>query len=170
MYDSEEAATKQTITGWVSANGRFWGTDEHMARWDGCTHIKCTQCGEPHSKNYTICDVCLTKKRIDSYHQLPYRDWDRKSCVYDGFTDKFFFGGEDEIREYYKELDITSIRLQYTEPNYLSKIDTDSWSDILPEDTYDLPNDVMKAIEALNEVLDKQGAISYSPVNIRTSL
>jgi len=40
-YDSAEAASIQTVTGWVSRSGRFWGNDEHMARYDGCTHRKC---------------------------------------------------------------------------------------------------------------------------------
>ena len=30
-YDSSEAASIQTVTGWVSRSGRFWGNDEHMA-------------------------------------------------------------------------------------------------------------------------------------------
>ena len=34
-YDSAEAASIQTVTGWVSRSGRFWGNDEHMARYDG---------------------------------------------------------------------------------------------------------------------------------------
>ena len=38
MEDSPEAASIQTVTGWVSRTGRFWGNDERMARFDGSTH------------------------------------------------------------------------------------------------------------------------------------
>ena len=44
-YDSAEAATYKTgLAGWVSCTGNFWGEDEHMARWTGCTHQSCA-CG-----------------------------------------------------------------------------------------------------------------------------
>jgi hypothetical protein len=41
MMDSDEAASIQTVTGWVDRHGRFWGKDEHQARWCGATHRKC---------------------------------------------------------------------------------------------------------------------------------
>jgi hypothetical protein len=41
MYESSEAASIQTVTGWVGADGRFWGNDEHMARYCGATHRHC---------------------------------------------------------------------------------------------------------------------------------
>lgn len=41
MMDSDEAASIQTVTGWVDRQGRFWGGDEHQARWCGATHRKC---------------------------------------------------------------------------------------------------------------------------------
>ena len=40
LPESPEAASIQTVTGWVSSNGRYWGNDEHMARYDGSTHRK----------------------------------------------------------------------------------------------------------------------------------
>ena len=36
-YDSAEAASIQTVSGWVSRAGRFFGNDEHMARHDVTT-------------------------------------------------------------------------------------------------------------------------------------
>ncbi|MEB2744543.1 hypothetical protein [Citrobacter portucalensis] len=41
MMDSDEAASIQTVTGWVDRQGRFWGKDENQARWCGATHRKC---------------------------------------------------------------------------------------------------------------------------------
>lgn len=42
-YDSPEAASFKTVTGWVSSDGIFCGNDEHVARYRGCTHIKCNE-------------------------------------------------------------------------------------------------------------------------------
>lgn len=41
LYDSPEAASVQTVTGWVSSRGMFCGNDEHMARHHGSTHRVC---------------------------------------------------------------------------------------------------------------------------------
>jgi len=39
-YDSPDSAKYvKNIEGWVSKNGKFFGKDEHIARWDGCTHV-----------------------------------------------------------------------------------------------------------------------------------
>ena len=38
LPESPEAASVQTVTGWVSRTGRYWGNDERMARYDGSTH------------------------------------------------------------------------------------------------------------------------------------
>lgn len=41
MYESTEAASIEAVTGWVDPHGRFWGKDEHMARYCGSTHRHC---------------------------------------------------------------------------------------------------------------------------------
>ncbi|HAT6800607.1 TPA: hypothetical protein JAN03_00980 [Citrobacter freundii] len=48
MMDSDEAASIQTVTGWVDRHGRFWGGDEHQARWCGATHRKCKNKPDEH--------------------------------------------------------------------------------------------------------------------------
>ena len=40
MIDDPRAATLVTVTGWRSRDGRFYGDNEHSARWAGCTHVK----------------------------------------------------------------------------------------------------------------------------------
>ena len=47
MIDDPRAATLVTVTGWRSMDGRFYGDNEHAARWAGCTHVKCLACGKP---------------------------------------------------------------------------------------------------------------------------
>ena len=68
LYTSDEVAKHVTnIEGWVDRHGRFWGKDEHMARWSGCTHIICPSCGNPTSRNYTICSDCRNKKALSYF-------------------------------------------------------------------------------------------------------
>ncbi|CAB4172456.1 hypothetical protein UFOVP935_22 [uncultured Caudovirales phage] len=55
MIDDPQAATLVTVTGWRSRDGRFYGDNEHAARWGGCTHVKCLACGNkrcPHATDH----------------------------------------------------------------------------------------------------------------------
>ena len=64
MYDSPEAASIKTITGWVSSAGRFWGDNEHMARYDGSTHMKCKNNPDHPMGVGAICDYLLLGNSI----------------------------------------------------------------------------------------------------------
>jgi hypothetical protein len=61
LIDSDEAAKEQTITVWISSNGRIY-TDELAARYDGCTHRYCIYCGEPCLKRWLSCESCRAKQ------------------------------------------------------------------------------------------------------------
>jgi len=58
LYASDEAAQLVTVTGWRSRTGRFYGSDEHLARWDGCTHQIC-ECGAEMPRGFTKCNTCI---------------------------------------------------------------------------------------------------------------
>lgn len=66
MSDSTEAAQLVTITGWVSRTGIFYGNDERIARYAGCTHRPCEteDCGKPTEKTYIYCDDCRHKRDV----------------------------------------------------------------------------------------------------------
>src|ERR1035441_3784975 len=88
LYDSPEAATFQTgLSGWVSRTGRWWGNDEHMARWEGCTHKKCA-CGEITEKGY--CKACRDKKDDEKFWARPRVEWDGKAMLYSEWNDKYY--------------------------------------------------------------------------------
>ena len=72
MYESDEAASIQTLTGWVDRHGRYWGENEHQARWCGATHRKCAENPEHpiHSVN-SCCGVCHAEKREMDNNILP---------------------------------------------------------------------------------------------------
>ena len=71
-----EAASIQTVTGWVSENGYFYGdkpNSEGLARYDGSTHRKC-DCGETIKKN-SYCRKCHTKKRDAIFDGMKKVEW-----------------------------------------------------------------------------------------------
>lgn len=174
QYDSDEAAAQKTVTGWVSSKGRFWGEDEHMARWDGCTHLKC-ECGNPHEKSWTMCRNCIDKKNNEKYATLPLVEWDETTpvCTYDGDT---FFFSPDEVAEYCaaEEIAPEELRLVICEPQMAWIVEPDEYySDILPEgqSIADISHEIYEAFSALNNVIEAhEKPISWVASNKRVSV
>lgn len=108
--DNDSATYRSNIEGWVSRNGRFYGSNEHSARYDGCTHTKCTDCGAVVTKGRTRCESCFTKKSIERYRALERTEWDGITPVYSEAIDEFFFDG-DSLAEYIEENDASDLRL-----------------------------------------------------------
>jgi hypothetical protein len=170
MYDSEDAAKfVENIKGWVDINGRFWGKDEHMARYSSHTHTKC-ECGEIVKRGWTKCNKCRSISEIENYNKLPFIKWDGEHCVYSDMADRYF-RDEDEIEDYCcdEDIDPKELRLLICEANKFSCIDSEYWSDILPEEgDGELPKKLQDAIDALNNVIKTLPPASYSPAKIRT--
>jgi len=165
LYSSDEAAKFVTgIEGWVSKNGHFWGENEHMARYEGCTHIDCDDCGKPiEVRGYTICDECRLKKSIEKYHSMPKLKWDGEAPLYSDSGDEYFFD-EDSLLDYLSENDcsIESLRLIVCEPEKFREIESDHFCDELPEDG-ELPSSLEIALEELNKVIRKQPPSAWFP-------
>jgi hypothetical protein len=164
LFESEEAAKFVTgISGWVDREGRFWGKDERMARWSGCTHRKCEQCDTVIERLYLICDACKLKKDIERYEALEKIDWDGNTPLYSHQIDKYFFDEDDlmfEIEE--NDCKPEEMRLVICRPNHLRQIDEDYFSDDLPEDG-ELPTEITSALEVLNKVIREHEPVSWSP-------
>jgi hypothetical protein len=77
MMDSDEAASIQTLTGWVSRDGRFWGDDESMARWSGATHRKCKNKPDDHPihRTHSYCEECHRESRQAKFAALERAVW-----------------------------------------------------------------------------------------------
>lgn len=163
-YDSPEAASIKTVIGWVSRTGRFWGNDEHMARYDGCTHMPCGTCGELIEVR-SYCKPCSLNKEIKRWESMPKRDWDGDESLYSQKNDVWFWN-LDELSEYCEEHQCTSqsLRLIIGEPVYASQIDPmDHYASYLPEDG-DLPNEIEEAFEKLNAAIKNCSTpLSYIP-------
>jgi hypothetical protein len=165
LPESVEAAHFQEgISGWVDRDGKFWGKDERMARWCGCTHVHCKDCGAVISKGYTICDPCVIKRDIDKYKSLEKIDWDGETPLYSHEADVYFFDAQ-ELHDYLAEEEDRTpecLRLVLCTPNRLRKIDEDYFSDDLPEDG-ELPAEIAGALEVLNKAIREHEPVSWSP-------
>lgn len=163
MFDSAEAAQIKTVTGWVSRHGNFFGKDERIARYDGCTHRACDDCGKPVEKGWLVCKDCREKRDKIAYDAMPKVVWDEKGGLYSQTHDKYFWSW-DEVEEYCEDEDVKKqdLRLVICEPQYPRRIDTDYFCDEMAEDG-ELPHDILKAMDAFNEVLKNSGPLSWYP-------
>ncbi len=166
MFDSTKAARFQTnISGWVSRQGHFWGNDERAARYDGCTHVRCEDCGKPVERGWLICPQCREVRQVKKYKALPREKWNGEDGLYSDAFDKYFWSWDD-VENYCEEemLDIKDLRLVICEPCYLPLLDGDYGCDELPEDG-ELPDKVIQAIENFNKVIKEIGVVSWIPGN-----
>ena len=165
MRDSPEAASIQTVTGWVSSIGRFWGADEHMARFDGATHQKCDK--NPSHPVYEInsyCRACRDEVTQARFADMPRRAWDGETplCLYD--TDEYF-SDADSIRDYLidNEIELAYAQLVFCTPNKACEIDANEhFADDLPEDG-EVSAELGAAFDVLNEVIRRQEPLSWFP-------
>lgn len=160
MFDSPEAATYRTdIKGWVSANGSFYGDNEHIARWSGCTHMTC-ECGNVYEKGRVRCDSCQSKADTEKFMALPMVEWDGVTpvCIFGG--DRYFFS-DSELLDWMEDLDDDAeVRLVLCEPGKLHTLDVDDWCDDLPEDG-DLPAEVQTKLDELNEAIKNAPTVCW---------
>lgn len=167
MYESPEAASIQTVTGWVDPSGRFWGKDEHMARYCGSTHRHCAKSPDhPIHATNGWCEDCRAESRAAKFDAMPKRVWGGEVITeYDG--DQYFFDEED-LRDYLieHEIDLGDLKLVFCTPNYARQIDpNDHFCDDLPEDGEVNDDQLLAAFELLNEMISKCPPLSWSPGN-----
>lgn len=167
LIDSPEAATETTITAWKSASGHIY-TDEHAARYDGCTHRKCEYCGTLCEKRYNACKSCRDKRKKEAFMALPVVEWDGKDpiCLY--HSDQYFFEYND-LTDYceQEEVDKKDLMLVLCEPVELRTLDYDFFEDCL-DDEQELPEEIQKAIDEFNaKIAAYPHVISWVPANKR---
>ncbi|MDR3620498.1 MAG: hypothetical protein P4L85_14200 [Paludisphaera borealis] len=172
FYDSDQAAKRVTLTGWVSRHGRFYGDDEHAARWDGCTHRQC-DCGKAHERSRTMCDNCARKAREAKFEAMPFVEWDGVTPLSLFDDDRYFFS-EDDLRDFCEAEEIApdTLRLVVCEPQHARELDgNDYFCDLLPEDCTldDMAPEIAEAFNKLNEVIKAYGKpLSWYPGKKRT--
>ena len=164
MFDAPEAASLKTVTGWVSADGRFFGGDENLARYCGATHRRCDV--NPEHPIYEVnssCNECRHARRQAKFATMPIKEWAGEPLViFDG--DQYFFD-EDSLRDYLidSDIELTDLQLCICEPNYPSQIDpADHFCDGLPEGGEIRDDQLLAAFELLNEMIRQSEPLSWS--------
>ena len=165
ILSTDETAARfvENISGWVSRKGRFYGKDEQLARYDGCTHQPCKSCGKPTEKSYVNCNSCRDRAAKERHDRRVIEEWDGNGLLYSHSADEYFQSWE-EVDDYafYHEVEESSMQLVICDPVFLHQIDTDEWCDDLAEDS-DLPKPVLEALNALNIALNEAGPVSWVP-------
>lgn len=148
--DSEEAAAQKSVTGWVSRNNLFFGNDEQTARWDGATHVRCTECGGDTSKHYTKCESCREEGDIRRFAAREKREWDGTGMIYSQVLDRYFYSW-DEVED--EEEEPESLQLVICEPVFAEQINPrDHYCDDLPDEgDGDVPDEIQDAFDELNQ-------------------
>lgn len=160
LYDSPEAAHEASgISGWVSRDGHYCGKGaaaENMARWRGCTHVKCEKCGAIHEK-IRGCEACRNKRLSEEYRGAPTAAWDGSTPIVIQDSDHFFFD-IDSLCEFCfdHECQPDELRLMHCLPNYARPLSSEHFCDDLPEDG-EVPDELEDAINVFNAALKAYG-------------
>ena len=171
LFDSDEAASIQTVTGWVGADGVFWGDNEHQARFGGSTHKVCEKCGTVH-KTRGWCKVCHAAKQREKFAAMPVVEWDGETPLA-LFNDDTYFFDEDAVHDYaYEhEIPVSDLPLVLCRPHHPREFDVnDLFSDYLAEDCEVEDSAIINAVEALNKAFKEAKPMSWMPGNSRVIL
>ena len=164
LNTSDEAAHYVTnLSGWVSRNGRFYGEDERMARWDGCTHVVCRDCGQPVERHWLFCSDCRNRKDKERFRAREKKPYDGKP-LFSNTHDKFFFTLED-LYDFCDDEEIVPAELELVicEPVLARRIDPNEYySSSLPDDG-EVSDELREAFDKLNEVIQKEKPLSWVP-------
>lgn len=161
----DRAARLVTVTGWVSRNGRFYGDNEDLARFDGSTHSSCKDCGKTYLRSSLICHECREKRAVETHAKREVRPWDGICMIYSEVFDKYF-NEPSEVLEFLEDakssFDQSELRLVLCEPNYPhAPAPADYYCDELPEDG-EVPDEVAEAFAVLAAALEKCAPLSWS--------
>lgn len=164
-YDSPEAAKLVTVELWKASNGNLYSSEE-AARYSSCTHRKCQNCDNLTENIYTHCPECREKLEKERYFAREIRIWDEETPLYSEANDSYFFPKNHDLEDYLDGQSIEDARFLICDPIFLSQIDYDYWTDDLAEDQ-ELDDDVINAVNDLNEVLDNKPPVSWMPGKYR---
>lgn len=158
--------TEEVKTLFKDENGKYYLTKEG-AQQKLATHFPC-KCGNGIREKFRMyCDKCEPKPTPP-----PFKEWDGKTPLYSESMDRFFFK-EEEILDAiaYESFDAENMILKICEPNYFYEINNDYWEDILPENFEELPEEIKKKLDELNEAIETYGKpASWTPSKYVTSI
>ena len=156
MYESDEAAVYKDeiiVSGWVGVDGKVY-PEEYMARYANSTHKKCPDCSEV-METRSYCHLCREVKSQERFQNMEIiKDWDFPICIYE--SDEYLFDW-DGVHSYcdINVVNPSELKLVNTVRASFSELDWDFFDEQLADDhdQNDLPEEVIGAVEGLNEVL-----------------
>jgi len=156
----EDAAQPVTIQAWRAANGQVFD-DERAARYAGCTHVACEDCGKPAPRGYVFCADCRERRRRERYAALPRRPWDGRTPVAEYLSDRFFYSWEEV--EDCEEPPL----LVHCRPCPVPQLDLldflCDWA--IPDEEPDVPQSAWAAVAALNTALKTMEGQVWEPTD-----
>jgi len=165
LPDDERAASIQTVTGWVSRTGGYWGDNERMARWEGSTH-RISESGIVIPKN-GYCHVSHDKRMNEKYEGFPVEKWDGTFPICIWNSDTFFFD-HDEIHDFISDRtrdELVNIQFVACQPLKMPQVDDDYFLEELHEDA-ELPPAVKDALDELNKQIREAEPFSFTAKEI----
>lgn len=156
MRESDEAARLEVRTVWACRHNHNHD-DERSARYCGCTHTTCSQCGASVEKFWLTCAACRATKDLEKYAALP-REPYTGDPVYSEALERFLMD-EDDIHLALDEMDegatAADLRLVKCYPNMAVTFapDGELFADGLSDEDDELPGDVADALDAFREAL-----------------
>ena len=174
-YNDAKVEYRTDIKGWIGSDGRYYGDDEHLARWYSCTHVKCSNdgCENQALRSQLRCESCKEKSSIEKWRNAEKRKPLNTDVIYWSDACSEYFQSFEEINEYAYENDLSVIdmRLYHCEQESgFPQVDIHdlyeeySTEEISP-DEYVSP-EICEAIENLNKLLKKQEILVWHPSNI----
>lgn len=163
----EDAAEERTdISGWVCKTcGRYWGRDEHGARYCCASDMPC-ECGGRRTKNgWSVCDACREKHAIEQYSKRERCKWDGESMIYSEVDGRFYADMEaieeqlawDGVEEADAPQVMSTMRLMICEQDHPHPMDLEEWlRDYMAED------DELDCRE-IDEIVNKWIAENFRP-------
>lgn len=177
-YDDAEIEFRTDISGWVTPDGRYFGDNQHLARWNSCTTVTCASedCDNHTHKQWTHCLPCRNKTKKDKWEKADKAPLSVSSvCLWSDAVGEYFSGWE-RVEEYCEEFDSApeELLLYHCKRNKAPVFELEDFlCDIIPEDhtVEDVTSsEVIEAASRLNKLLQACNLNSYSPSKIAVEI
>jgi hypothetical protein len=170
----EQAAEVKDVRGWVCKTcRRFWGIEEHMARYCCCTERPCetSGCSGRVEKGYVHCGPCRDANDKAAWLKLIEVPWDGEALLFEEAGNKYF-RDVDDIEAYleaHSGMKLSDLHLVICEREEAPSFDVDEFlCDYLPEDT--TCDDAEEINKIVNDWLEANAPESWLPGSKRPTL
>lgn len=162
----DNAEQSAAISGWVCKScRRFWGEDEHMARYCCATTLPC-ECGRRITKGWTKCDACRDKMDRERFGQMEAKPYDGSPVVQ--FRGDEYFFDQDALADWFADHDghpedIMLVFAELKRPNWRTSV-----SEILADDVpHEIEWDTSEIDKQIDAWVNENAPDVYWPSRVR---